>query len=92
MDNYPARGGGLPVGGEARIIIESWRCLYNTLRPHGSFGYKPPTPEVFIPATARAAAQPQTASPRAPASAEAVNALALTPDHPIGADHLGSGE
>ena len=52
---------------EARIIIESWRRFYNTLRPHGSLGYKPPAPEVFIPATARAAAQSQPASPPAPA-------------------------
>jgi transposase InsO family protein len=50
---------------EARIIIESWRRFYNTLRPHGSLGYRPPAPEVFIPATARAAAQSQPASPPA---------------------------
>jgi len=50
---------------EARIIIESWRRFYNTLRPHGSLGYKPPAPEVFIPATTRAAALSQPASPPA---------------------------
>ena len=27
---------------EAKIIIESWRQHYNTVRPHGSLGYKPP--------------------------------------------------
>ena len=27
---------------EARIVIESWRRHYNTERPHGSLGYKPP--------------------------------------------------
>ena len=27
---------------EARIVIESWRQHYNTLRPHSSLGYKPP--------------------------------------------------
>ena len=37
---------------EARIVIESWRRHYNTERPHGSLGYKPPAPEVFIPALA----------------------------------------
>src|SRR6476469_4613176 len=37
---------------EARIVIESWRRHYNTERPHGSLGYKPPAPEVFIPAFA----------------------------------------
>jgi len=24
--------------------------LYNTIRPHASLGYKPPAPEVFVPA------------------------------------------
>ena len=47
---------------EARIIIESWRRFYNTLRPHGSLGYKPPAPEVFVPALAACPlAQPQPA-------------------------------
>jgi transposase InsO family protein len=47
---------------EARVVIESWRRYYNTERPHGSLGYKPPAPEVFVPAfAARAAAQPQPA-------------------------------
>ena len=34
---------------EAQIIIESWRHHYNT---HASLGYKPPAPEVFMPAFA----------------------------------------
>jgi putative transposase len=47
---------------EAKIVIESWRRHYNTLRPHGSLGYKPPAPEVFVPAMSmRAAQQPQPA-------------------------------
>ena len=50
---------------EARVIVESWRRFYNTLRPHGSLGYRPPAPEVFIPQSARAAALPQPASPPA---------------------------
>ena len=37
---------------EARIVIESWRRHYNTVRPHGSLGYRPPAPEVFVPALA----------------------------------------
>jgi putative transposase len=54
---------------EAQIVIESWRRHYNTLRPHGSLGYKPPAPEVFVPAmSARAAQQPRPAAP--PALAE----------------------
>jgi putative transposase len=35
---------------EAQIIIESWRRHYNAVRPHASLGYKPPAPEVFVPA------------------------------------------
>jgi transposase InsO family protein len=35
---------------EAKIIIESWRRHYNAVRPHASLGYKPPAPEVFVPA------------------------------------------
>ena len=35
---------------EAQTVIESWRRHYNTVRPHGSLGYRPPAPEVFIPA------------------------------------------
>src|ERR671921_1843171 len=35
---------------EARVVIESWRRHYNTKRPHASRGYKPPAPEVFVPA------------------------------------------
>jgi transposase InsO family protein len=51
---------------EAKVVIESWRRHYNTVRPHGSLGYKPPAPEVFIPAfAARAASQPRPAAPPA---------------------------
>jgi transposase InsO family protein len=52
---------------EARIVIESWRRHYNTERPHGSLGYKPPAPEVFIPAFAARAgsATPTSAAARA---------------------------
>jgi len=35
---------------EAQIVIESWRRNYNTVRPHASLRYKPPAPEVFVPA------------------------------------------
>ena len=49
---------------EAKIVIESWRRHYNTVRPHGSIGYKPPAPEVFVPAMSmRTAQQPQPAAP-----------------------------
>ena len=36
---------------EAQIVIESWRRHYNAVRPHASLGYKPPAPEVFVPAS-----------------------------------------
>lgn len=51
---------------EARVVIESWRRHCNIELPHGSLGYKPPAPEVFIPAfAARAPAQLQSAPPPA---------------------------
>ena len=51
---------------EAKIVVESWRRHFNTVRPHGSLGYKPPAPEVFVPAmTARATAQPGPTTPPA---------------------------
>jgi len=37
---------------EAQIVIESWRRHFNAIRPHESLGYKPPAPEVFVPAFA----------------------------------------
>jgi putative transposase len=55
---------------EAQIVIESWRRHYNTIRPHASLGFKPPAPEVFMPAFAawpaalRPAALPATLAKR----------------------------
>ena len=34
---------------EAQIIIEQWRCHYNTNRPHSALGYRPPAPEAIVP-------------------------------------------
>jgi putative transposase len=48
---------------EARIVIESWRRHYNTVRPHSSLHYRPPAPEVLL----WPAAQPGPASPATPA-------------------------
>jgi putative transposase len=54
---------------EAKIVIENWRRHYNTQRPHGSLGYKPPAPEVFVPEfAAQAASQSRPAPPPALAS------------------------
>ena len=49
---------------EAKVVIESWRRHYNAVRPHASLGYKPPAPEVFVPAFAAwPAAPPRPAAP-----------------------------
>jgi len=34
---------------EAKIVIEKWRQEYNTVRPHNSLDYRPPTPEAIMP-------------------------------------------
>ena len=34
---------------EAKVLVERWRWEYNTIRPHGSLGYKPPDPETIKP-------------------------------------------
>jgi putative transposase len=49
---------------EAKVVIESWRRHYNSIRPHASLGYRPPAPEVFVPTFAAwPAAPPQPAAP-----------------------------
>ena len=50
---------------EAKVIIESWRRHYNTIRPHSSLGYKPLAPE----ALKWLASKPGPASPATPAVA-----------------------
>jgi putative transposase len=30
----------------ARIVVEKWREVHDTLHPHSALGYKPPAPEV----------------------------------------------
>jgi putative transposase len=47
---------------EAQIVIEGWRCHYNTIRPHSSLGYQPPAPEVEL----WPAAPPRQAPPAIP--------------------------
>ena len=34
---------------EAKVLVERWRVEYNTLRPHSSLNYRPPTPEAIEP-------------------------------------------
>jgi Transposase and inactivated derivatives len=36
---------------EARVLIEQWRCHYNTKRPHSSLGYRPPAPQTWSAST-----------------------------------------
>ena len=40
---------------EAQVLIEQWRCFYNTQRPHSALGYRPPAPEAVLPAPNRLA-------------------------------------
>ena len=63
---------------------------------HASLGYRPPAPEVFVPALpAWPSARPQTASTAyAPAGAETAAKLTLQLDHSMGTDqgpHLDQG-
>lgn len=71
---------------ETRIVFESWRRFYNTLRPHGSLGDRPPAPDVFIPGSTREAALPQPAFPPALASGKPISTT-LDPEHSMGADY-----
>jgi putative transposase len=32
---------------EAKVLIERWRRVYNTVPPHSSLGYQPPVPEAI---------------------------------------------
>jgi putative transposase len=36
----------------AEVVIESWRRHHNGVRPHASLGFRPPAPEVVLPAFA----------------------------------------
>ena len=46
---------------EAKVVIESWRQHYNTVRPHSSLGYRPPAPEAVLwPAKPSGPASPAT--------------------------------
>ena len=38
---------------EAEVLIERWRKVYNTVRPHSSLGYPPPGCGVASPLSAR---------------------------------------
>ena len=56
---------------EAKIVIETWRRHYNTIRPHSSLRYQPPAPEVLQwPASQH---QPATPAPQRLASNTTLN-------------------
>ena len=71
---------------EAQIVIESWRRHYNTIRPHASLGYKPPAPEVFVPAFAAWPAALRPTGSVGHAGATANLKLTFLLDHSVGAD------
>jgi putative transposase len=71
---------------EGQIVIESWRRHYNSVRPHASLGYKPPAPEVFVPALAAWPAALRRPAPPA-TLAQANLKLTFDLDHSAGADH-----
>ena len=43
---------------EAQVVIEKWRVLYNTKRPHSALGYRPPAPAACNPWGANQSSQP----------------------------------
>ena len=50
---------------EAKVLIERWRGHYNTIRPHSSLGYHPPTPEAIQPWAPGSGATPLRLPPKA---------------------------
>src|SRR5262249_43685104 len=65
---------------EAQIVIESWRRHYNMIRPHASLGYKPPAPEVFIPAFAAWPAALRQPAPPAARKLKAIDVIDVLSD------------
>ena len=72
---------------EAKIVVESWRRHFNTLRPHGSLGYKPPRPGGLRPRNDRAGGCAIQTGYAARAGAEANRPLTIPMDLSAGADH-----
>src|SRR3954454_4060723 len=50
---------------EAQVIIQNWRRRDNSVRPHASWGSRPPSPEVSVPASAAWPAAPPRPAPPA---------------------------
>ena len=68
---------------EAQVLIESWRCHYNAIRPHGSLGYRPPAPETIV----RPSWPPGSAPPATQLGRQTRNALTFDLDQSTGAGH-----
>jgi transposase InsO family protein len=66
---------------EAKIVIESWRRHYNTVRPHGSLGYKPAGHGGLRAGHGRAGSFATPSSFAARAGVETVYAVTIQPDH-----------
>jgi putative transposase len=70
---------------EVRLVVESWRRHYNIKRPHGSLGYKPPAPAVFVPAfVTQTTSKPSQRAGRS--GPEAHNSLTFAMDPSLGAN------
>ncbi len=48
---------------EAEVVVESWRRHCDSVRPHAPPGFRPPAPEVFVPALAAWPAAPRRPVP-----------------------------
>ena len=74
---------------EAKIVIESWRRHYNTVRPHASNDYRLRHKSPYTRRRRMAGCGTRTSSPgRAPAGAKACPKLTLQSDHPVGAGQI----
>ena len=70
---------------EAQVLLESWRCHYNAVRPHGSLGYRPPATGSGNDRRAKLAARLRYAPPIIQLGGETVNVLTFKPDRSAGA-------
>ena len=66
---------------EAQVLIEAWRRHYNAIRPHGSLGHRPPTPETIV----TPGWPPGSAPPAGQLGGETTDALTFKLDQSVGA-------
>jgi putative transposase len=53
---------------EAKVVVETWRRHYNTIRPHSSLGYRAPAPEATLWPASQLKANAKGIRPARPAS------------------------